>query len=333
MPRTKGWIVSLSVHAGLILLALLLASQTSSKLERKPIEVVFFEHDQPMMEPEPLIEEPEPEPEPELRPDSTPEPDPLPQVMQPEPEPVVVAEARPLVRQPEPYTPPTPRRVQPQVQEPKPQPKPKRTVKTAGFGGAPSPTPTRSLSPTKTASRGAFEQAPPTNTKQTNNKRTTTALGGFGDGKQTPRTSSKRSRTVATNGFGSETTTQAPSKRPSRSVSSGGFGGEGTAERGSPSKGRSVKRDPIDTPVEIVSKPKPVYTDKARELKIEGEVVLEVTFSARGSLHVKRVIDGLGYGLDEAAVKAAENIDFEPAKKNGKAVDYTATLRVVFRLA
>ncbi len=52
-----------------------------------------------------------------------------------------------------------------------------------------------------------------------------------------------------------------------------------------------------------------------------------------GELRVLRVIGGLGHGLDEAAVEAAEKIRFKPARRNGQPVDHTATLRVLFRLA
>ena len=86
-------------------------------------------------------------------------------------------------------------------------------------------------------------------------------------------------------------------------------------------------------PVEIVSKPKPVYTDEARKLNLEGEVLLEVMFGANGELHVNRVVRGLGHGLDEAAVTAANKIKFKPAQRNGSAVDSTAIVHVMFQLA
>ena len=82
-----------------------------------------------------------------------------------------------------------------------------------------------------------------------------------------------------------------------------------------------------------MAKPKPVYTDDARERRIEGEVVLEVTFDATGTVRVHGVVEGLGFGLDQAAVAAAEEIEFKPARRDGRPVDHTATLRVVFRLA
>ena len=43
-----------------------------------------------------------------------------------------------------------------------------------------------------------------------------------------------------------------------------------------------------------------------------------------GRLRVLRVVQGLGYGLDEQAVKAAEQIKFKPASQEGQRVDSTA---------
>jgi TonB family protein len=87
------------------------------------------------------------------------------------------------------------------------------------------------------------------------------------------------------------------------------------------------------TPVEIISKPTPAYTDEARKLRIEGEVLLEVVFEASGKIRVVRVVQGLGHGLDENAARAAEQIRFKPALREGQPADFTATLHIVFQLA
>jgi TonB family protein len=84
---------------------------------------------------------------------------------------------------------------------------------------------------------------------------------------------------------------------------------------------------------DILAKPKPVYSEEGRAKHIEGEVLLEVVFEANGKLRVLRVVRGLGHGLDEAAVQAAEQIQFKPAMKDGQPSDYTAVLHVVFQLA
>jgi TonB family protein len=84
---------------------------------------------------------------------------------------------------------------------------------------------------------------------------------------------------------------------------------------------------------DILAKPKPVYSEEGRAKHIEGEVLLEVVFEASGKLRVLRVVRGLGHGLDESAVQAAEQIQFKPALKDGQPSDYTAVLHVVFQLA
>jgi TonB family protein len=86
-------------------------------------------------------------------------------------------------------------------------------------------------------------------------------------------------------------------------------------------------------PAEILSKPLPIYTDEARAKRIEGEVLLEVILEASGKLRVLRVVRGLGHGLDDAAVRAAEQIRFKPALKDGQPYDSTAVVHIIFQLA
>lgn len=87
----------------------------------------------------------------------------------------------------------------------------------------------------------------------------------------------------------------------------------------------------LSTQVEILYKPKPVYSDEARKLNVEGEVLLEVMFGANGDLHVNRVVRGLGHGLDEAAIAAANKIKFKPAQRNGSPVDSLSIVHVMFQ--
>ena len=68
-------------------------------------------------------------------------------------------------------------------------------------------------------------------------------------------------------------------------------------------------------------------------MKLQGEVLLEVMFAANGQLHVNRVVRGMGHGLDEAAIAAANKMRFKPAMHNGQPVDSTAIVHVVFELA
>jgi len=116
-----------------------------------------------------------------------------------------------------------------------------------------------------------------------------------------------------------------------REIQQGGFG-DARALSEEPKKKALPVAAPT-TPVEVVFKPNPVYTEEGRKLKIEGEVKLEVLFTATGKVQVLRVVDGLGHGLDEAAMRAAEQIRFKPAQREGQAVDSTAMLRIIFQLA
>lgn len=86
-------------------------------------------------------------------------------------------------------------------------------------------------------------------------------------------------------------------------------------------------------PAEILFKPVPAYTQEARALRIEGEVLLEVVFEASGGLRVLRVLSGLGHGLDDNAIKAAEQIRFKPALRNGQPADSTVVLHIIFQMA
>jgi TonB family protein len=114
-------------------------------------------------------------------------------------------------------------------------------------------------------------------------------------------------------------------------VSTGGFGAEQVVHDGP--KIARADSGPATTPVEITFKPNPAYTAEARSLKLEGEVLLEVSFLANGTLHVNRVVRGLGHGLDEAAIAAANNICFKPAMRMGQPADSTAIVHVSFQLA
>lgn len=140
--------------------------------------------------------------------------------------------------------------------------------------------------------------------------------------------------TVASADFGSGVAT--PGKGDGRSngkggIATGGFGSQEVAHQGP--KIAQVETGPATTPVEITYKPNPVYTQEARDLKLQGEVLLEVSFAANGTLHVNKVVRGLGHGLDEAAIAAANKIRFKPALHYSQPVDSTAVVHVMFQLA
>lgn len=140
---------------------------------------------------------------------------------------------------------------------------------------------------------------------------------------------------IASSGFGSGVATGDNSGRVSASrgtVRQSGFGDANVAATPTP-KPKAAEPVIKTVPAEITFKPRPVYTEEGRQLKIEGEVLLDVVFTATGQIRIVRVRQGLGHGLDESAVRAAEKIQFKPALKDGQPADFQAVLHIVFQLA
>ena len=141
--------------------------------------------------------------------------------------------------------------------------------------------------------------------------------------------------TVASTGFGNSIAGPGQGGGQSGSPRGGGIHASGF-EQAQVQQAPTPRVTPTAAPtkaVEITYKPNPVYTDEARALKLEGDVLLDVIFGANGQLQVQRVTRGLGHGLDENAVKSAQLIRFKPAMRDGQAVDSEATLHVRFQLA
>ncbi len=113
-------------------------------------------------------------------------------------------------------------------------------------------------------------------------------------------------------------------------VASAGIPAVQRTSAGTPSEGYN---EPRSTNLEVLSKPPIRYTAEARAMKVQGDVVLRVTFTASGQVIVHGVVHGLGYGLDEEAQREATQIRFRPATRNGQAVDLTTNITITFQLA
>lgn len=136
---------------------------------------------------------------------------------------------------------------------------------------------------------------------------------------------------VASSGFGNGVATGGTGSNKGGSVQQGLFGDQSPAAAAP--KVKPVNANPHNEPVEILSKPRPQYTEQARQKKIEGDVLLQVVFTASGQVQVEKVIRGLGYGLDEAAEAAAHQIQFKPARQDGQPVDFSGIVHITFELA
>lgn len=79
--------------------------------------------------------------------------------------------------------------------------------------------------------------------------------------------------------------------------------------------------------------PEPKYPDMALRLGVEGKVRLRLGIDRRGHVKSVRVLQKVGFGMDEAAEAAAWKSNWKPAKKEtGEAVDVVIHYNFIFQL-
>jgi protein TonB len=132
---------------------------------------------------------------------------------------------------------------------------------------------------------------------------------------------------------------------PDFGVSLGGGSGDGVAiPKGGPAPAATAeafaktlarpappKHDECAEPLvkpKPLSRPTPAYTAEARAAGIAGKVRVEIVVDDQGHVLSARVIEGLGHGLDEAALAAARAMTFSAAVRCGKAV--SASFKIGF---
>jgi protein TonB len=96
-----------------------------------------------------------------------------------------------------------------------------------------------------------------------------------------------------------------------------------------------VEPQPCEPPLvkaRALELPAPAYSEEARAASIEGKVRVELTVDSTGRVASARVLQGLGHGLDEAALAAAKEGRFEPARRCGEAVESTFVISIRFTL-
>jgi len=82
----------------------------------------------------------------------------------------------------------------------------------------------------------------------------------------------------------------------------------------------------------LIYDPEPEYSEEARKAKYQGTCVLSVIVGPDGMAHDIKVTNTLGLGLDEKAIEAVRKWRFDPATKDGKAVNVLISVQVNFRL-
>jgi TonB family protein len=206
------------------------------------------------------------------------------------------------------------------------------TVKTGGFGDPVGVTPNPNANkPATVAAVGVFNAAPGTSQGAGAARKGSVQGTSFGSGVANGVPGGKDRGAVASAGFSSGVVGGTGTPGNHGTVATGNFG----SPIGGIASGSNAPKvqEPAATPLVVTVKPLPQYTPEAKQLHIEGDVTLEVRFTASGQVEVLRVMTGLGHGLDEQARRAAERIRFKPATKNGQPVDQVSVIRISFQLA
>jgi TonB family protein len=77
---------------------------------------------------------------------------------------------------------------------------------------------------------------------------------------------------------------------------------------------------------------RPHYSERAKAEKIEGEVLMECVVKADGTVGDIKITKSLDPDLDQAAVDAAKQWEFEPGTRDGKPVAVLVTIAMAFTL-
>jgi len=86
-------------------------------------------------------------------------------------------------------------------------------------------------------------------------------------------------------------------------------------------------------PPRLVKYVDPTYPPEARSLGLEAAVALQLDIDAEGKVAGATVVDPAGNGFDEAAIAAAKQLEFEPARRaNGQAAPARILYRFTFTL-
>ncbi len=93
-----------------------------------------------------------------------------------------------------------------------------------------------------------------------------------------------------------------------------------------------TQEKPNKTGVKILSKPRPGYPNSAKYTDTQGEIMVAVLFSHTGKIDHVVIIEGLENGLNEAAIKAATAIQFEPATRDGKPISVIKRVQYNFKI-
>lgn len=88
----------------------------------------------------------------------------------------------------------------------------------------------------------------------------------------------------------------------------------------------------VTTKAQILSRPEPLYTERARRSGVTGNVTLRMVLAADGAVKHIVAVRRLPDGLTENAINAARRIKFVPATKDGRPVSQFVTIQYHFNI-
>jgi TonB family protein len=204
------------------------------------------------------------------------------------------------------------------------------TVKSGGFGDPLGAKPDPNSSKSQMVAVGSFNSAPGADTGAGAARKGAVSGTSFGAGVANGVPGGHDKGTVASAGFANGVIGGTGKPGGTGKVTTAGFA---NSVGDAPTQVAIKQTEPAFVPPVVLSEPHPEYTPEAAQLRIQGEVTLQVRFLATGQVEVLRVVNGLGHGLDEQAKHVAEQIRFKPAQQDGHPVDHITLIHVTFQLA
>jgi protein TonB len=114
---------------------------------------------------------------------------------------------------------------------------------------------------------------------------------------------------------------------------SGGNTGGGLTNDGGGAPVRTAQQQAVDERPILLNQPRPLFTEEARTHKIQGVVRVRILVDPNGRVTEVVVSRGLPDGLNEQAIRAAYQMRFKPAMKNGRPVSFwLSNVEVEFNL-
>ncbi len=113
-----------------------------------------------------------------------------------------------------------------------------------------------------------------------------------------------------------------PGDGPGVGPGKNGGTGDGDFKLGVGRPNSAAHRPVVDERPVLLNQPRPLFTEEARKNKVQGVVRVKILVDTNGTVKEVIVMRGLPDGLNEQAIRAAYQMRFKPAMKNGQPVPY-----------